>query len=248
MQSFIGNNVNPQGWVSWDSFTEAPPRLGRPFFAEYMNRGPGADVSRRVNWPYKYYVLTHKSARRFSVDRFIDAQCWITIQRTSPHENGQAVALRVNSDQSGFHRCAIRGNQDTLYAFEGCQFYKYCTITGTVDFIFGYAAAIFQSCDILVRNAPTTVVTANGRNNTIDKTGFVLHLRNISRNSDSGNAAETFLGRPWGLFSRTAVIQSFINSNVKPQGWIPWGSDPFASTAPPTKGKPYYREYMNNGP
>ncbi|XP_071724041.1 probable pectinesterase 56 [Rutidosis leptorrhynchoides] len=108
----------------------------------------------------------------------------LTIENSSPQENGQAVALRISSDQSMLYRCAIRGNQDTLYDYEGRQFYKHCTITGTVDFLFGFAAAVFQSCNILSRNGATTVISAHGRNSTRDKTGFVFQFCRIARERD----------------------------------------------------------------
>jgi hypothetical protein len=61
------------------------------------------------------------------------------------------VALRVEGDQCAFQGCAILGHQDSLYTHSLRQFYKDCTIAGTVDFIFGNSAAVFQTCKIVVR-------------------------------------------------------------------------------------------------
>ncbi|KAM7268919.1 hypothetical protein ACFE04_011085 [Oxalis oulophora] len=169
----------------------------------------------------------------------------LTIENTTPYDSGPALALHMNSDQSVLFQCAIRGNQDTLNAFAGRQLYKRCTITGSVDFIFGYAAAVFQSCTILARNTITTVVAAHGRNMTHGKTGFVLHFCNISRDIDfnTSSYSETYLGRPWGRYSRTVVMQSVIDDNVKPLGWLSMDG-----MSPPVVGKPFFGEYMNRGP
>ncbi|KAH9310066.1 hypothetical protein KI387_037977, partial [Taxus chinensis] len=75
----------------------------------------------------------------------------ITFQNTAGPDSHQAVALRVDGDLSDFHNCAILGHQDTLYTHSLRQFYKNCRIEGTVDFIFGNSAAIFENCVILVR-------------------------------------------------------------------------------------------------
>jgi hypothetical protein len=55
----------------------------------------------------------------------------------------------IDSNQSVIHRCSLRGHQDTLYAKSGSQFYRESEIFGTVDFIFGDSAAVFQNCTIL---------------------------------------------------------------------------------------------------
>ncbi|KAG0478167.1 hypothetical protein HPP92_012886 [Vanilla planifolia] len=72
----------------------------------------------------------------------------LTFQNTAGPSGGQAVALHVEGDRSVFYRCVINGYQDTLYAHNGHQFYRDCVILGTVDFIFGDAAAVFQNCTI----------------------------------------------------------------------------------------------------
>nr|CAD1833261.1 unnamed protein product [Ananas comosus var. bracteatus] len=81
-------------------------------------------------------------------------------------ENHQAVALRVQSDLSVFYQCQFDGYQDTLYTHAYRQFYRDCTVTGTIDFIFGNAQVVLQNCLILVRRPldnQQNIVTAQGR-------------------------------------------------------------------------------------
>lgn len=61
---------------------------------------------------------------------------------------GQAAAAVVTVNRVAFYKCDFHGQQDTLYAQSGIQFYKKCDIYGTVDFIFGAAAAVFQDCNL----------------------------------------------------------------------------------------------------
>ncbi|KAL3610445.1 hypothetical protein D5086_001465, partial [Populus alba] len=82
---------------------------------------------------------------------------------TAGAEMHQAVAFRSGSDMSVLFRCAFDGFQDTLYAHSNRQFYRDCDITGTVDFMFGNAAVVFQNCNIQPRQPPwkdysTTVI------------------------------------------------------------------------------------------
>ncbi|KAK9210087.1 hypothetical protein WN944_002456 [Citrus x changshan-huyou] len=66
-------------------------------------------------------------------------------------EKGEAVAARVQSDRATFHNCRFEGYTNAVWAQTHRQFYRSCLITGTVDFIFGDAATIFQNCQIMVR-------------------------------------------------------------------------------------------------
>ncbi|XP_057806582.1 pectinesterase/pectinesterase inhibitor PPE8B-like [Salvia miltiorrhiza] len=168
----------------------------------------------------------------------------ITFENTAGPEKHQAVAFRSDSDLSVLYRCAIHGYQDTLYAHSQRQFYRECHITGTVDFIFGDGAVVFQNCQIQARKGlpnQKNTITAQGRKEPVENTGFSIQFCNISAEADVLNSTQTYLGRPWKLYSRTVVMQSYISGAVRPEGWLEWNGD-FAL------GTLYYGEYMNYGP
>lgn len=160
----------------------------------------------------------------------------------------QAIALTMASDQSVLYRCSIAGYQDTLYALILRQFYRECDIYGTVDFIFGNAAAVFQECDLIFRQ-PTSrksynVILANGRTDQNQNTGFsVQNCRIGSGQQGSLGSARAYLGRPWKQCSRSVVMQSTIGASVDARGWIEWSGS--GSSVLKTL---YFAEYANVGP
>ena len=168
-------------------------------------------------------------------------------QNTAGPEKHQAVALRVGADRSVINRCRINGYQDTLYAHSNRQFYRDSIITGTVDFIFGNAAVVFQKCKLEARKpmkSQKNMVTAQGRTDPNQNTGTSIQQCNIIPSSDlkpNPRSFPTYLGRPWKEYSRTVVMQSFIDSHVDPAGWSPWDKDFALKTL-------FYGEYMNSGP
>lgn len=171
----------------------------------------------------------------------------ITIENTAGAVKHQAVALRVGSDLSAFYRCSFKGYQDTLYTHSLRQFYRDCDIYGTVDFIFGNAAVVFQNCNLLARmpmSGQSIAFTAQGRTDPNQNTGTSIHNCTVTAAPDLvpvESSFPTYLGRPWKEYSRTVYIQSFIDNLIEPAGWLEWSGDFALKTL-------YYGEYMNTGP
>ncbi|KNA25946.1 hypothetical protein SOVF_001620 [Spinacia oleracea] len=171
----------------------------------------------------------------------------LTIQNTAGPAKHQAVALRVGGDLAAFYQCDILAYQDTLYVHKSRQFYVKCLITGTVDFIFGNAAVVFQDCDIHARKpnpGQKNMVTAQSRTDPNQNTGIVIQKCRIGATSDlqaSKNTFPTYLGRPWQDYSRTIIMQSTISDVVHPAGWHEWEGDFALKTL-------HYGEYKNTGP
>ncbi|CAL5330162.1 unnamed protein product [Camellia sinensis] len=152
----------------------------------------------------------------------------ITIRNTAGAIKQQAVALRNDADLSTFYKCSFEGHQDTLYAHSLRQFYKECDIYGTVDFIFGNAAVVLQNCNIYPRLpilGQFNTITAQGRTDINQNTGTSTHNCIITAAPDlaaNNGTTQTFLGRPWKLYSRTVSMQSFMDSLINPAGWAAW--------------------------
>ncbi|KAK9275335.1 hypothetical protein L1049_022599 [Liquidambar formosana] len=171
----------------------------------------------------------------------------IGFRNTAGPEKHQAVAIRVQSDRSIFLNCRFEGYQDTLYPQTHRQFYRSCVIAGTVDFIFGDAAAIFQNCLIVVRKPldnQQNIVTAQGRIDKHEATGTVLHNCRIlpdKKLEPAKSKIKSYLGRPWKEYSRTIVMESTIGDVIHPDGWLPWEGDFALKTLS-------YAEFNNTGP
>lgn len=156
----------------------------------------------------------------------------------------QAVAFRSGSDLSVMSGCSFDGYQDTLYAHSNRQFYRDCDITGTIDFMFGNAAVVFQNCNIRPRQPlpnQFNTITAQGKKDINQNSGISIQKCTFSAYNDS-LTAPTYLGRPWKEFSTTVIMQSDIGAFLQPVGWKEWvsGQDPPSSI--------FYGEYQNTGP
>ncbi|KAH0638992.1 hypothetical protein KY285_035578 [Solanum tuberosum] len=166
----------------------------------------------------------------------------ITFRNTAGPANYQAVALRASGNSSTFYRCQFDGFQDTVYTQAGNQFYRECIILGTIDFICGDATAVFQSCLIEVRKpmkGQYIAITAQQRNDN-GPTGLVLQNCTLRlATPDAGDNVAMYLGRPWGHFSLTIIMQSYIDMLINPRGWIEFEGRP--------RVQPYYLEYQNKG-
>ncbi|KAG5395462.1 hypothetical protein IGI04_017276 [Brassica rapa subsp. trilocularis] len=171
----------------------------------------------------------------------------ITIRNTAGPTKGQAVALRSGGDFSVFYSCSFEAYQDTLYTHSLRQFYRECDVYGTVDFIFGNAAVVLQKCNLYPRQprqGQANEVTAQGRTDPNQNTGTVLHgctIRPADDLASSSYRVKTYLGRPWKEYSRSVVMQTYIDGFLDPTGWNAWSGNFALSTL-------YYAEYNNTGP
>ena len=72
MQSYLDGVVDPKGWTEWP---------GKPvdvlYYAEYENRGSGADTSKRVKWQGYHVPKDSKEAEGFTVAKFIYGNSWL---------------------------------------------------------------------------------------------------------------------------------------------------------------------------
>ncbi|KAL5227552.1 hypothetical protein ABZP36_015817 [Zizania latifolia] len=170
----------------------------------------------------------------------------LTIENAAGPSKHQAVALRVGADLSAFYRCSFVGYQDTLYVHSLRQFFRECDIYGTIDFIFGNSAVVFQSCNLYARrplSSQSNVYTAQGREDPNQNTGISIQKCKVAAASDLAavqSSFKTYLGRPWKQYSRTVYLQSELDSVVNPAGWLEWSGNFALDTL-------YYGEYQNTG-
>lgn len=143
-----------------------------------------------------------------------------------------------------FYQCSFDAFQDTLYAHSNRQFYKECDITGTIDFIFGNAAVVFQDCNIQPRQPlpnQFNTITAQGKKDPNQNTGISIQKCTFSAKG-TNLTAPTYLGRPWKEFSTTIIMQSTLGNFLNPLGWKEWVPNVEPATTI------FYAEYNNDGP
>ncbi|KAI3679066.1 hypothetical protein L6452_38373 [Arctium lappa] len=171
----------------------------------------------------------------------------ITFENFAGISKRQAVALRSGSDFSVFYKCSFVAFQDTLYVHSFRQFFRECDIYGTVDFIFGNAAVVFQKSNLYARQPDLNqknLFTAQSRDDPNQNTGISILECKIAAGSElipNQTMFRSYLGRPWREYSRTVIMRSHIGDLIDPAGWLEWSGDFGLSTL-------YYGEYMNRGP
>ena len=173
----------------------------------------------------------------------------------------QALALSISGDKAVLRNVRLLGNQDTLLATsKGCrtggsgadgappteckiarQFYDHCYIEGEVDFIFGNAKAVFESCEIRsVVHPAGGFLTANGRSKPDEDSGYVF---NHCKLTAEPGVANIFLGRPWRDYAKVIFMNTEMGAHIMPAGWSEWhkGETERLKTA-------YYAEFNSTGP
>ncbi|KAI3506541.1 hypothetical protein L2E82_19761 [Cichorium intybus] len=174
----------------------------------------------------------------------------IGFKNTAGADGSKAVAFRSQATNAVMVDCSFESNQNTIYYHAHDQFYKNCTISGTVDIITGSGRAYFQDCQIFVRKpekGQTNYITADGKMKDIEAAGVVIQKTKMNATKeleDAKGEVKTYLGRPWKAEATVVVMQCYIGDFMQPQGW---------SKSDSSEGKNYhktctFREYGNKGP
>lgn len=150
---------------------------------------------------------------------------------------GQALAVSVTGTRCLFENCRLLGNQDTLYAAgEGaCQYYTNCYIEGTVDFIFGEATAVFNSCTLHAKSNGYFTAASTAHHSPY---GFVFADCTLEA---APGVNRVMLGRPWRQYAKVVYLRCRMGSFVAPEGWVKWAGP---ATGDPTA---FYAEYRSTG-
>ncbi|KAL0330061.1 UNVERIFIED_CONTAM: putative pectinesterase/pectinesterase inhibitor 17 [Sesamum radiatum] len=168
----------------------------------------------------------------------------ITFMNTAGSHGGQAVALRSHSDHSAFYKCSFEGYQDTLFLFPGRHFFRDCDIYGSMDMICGDSTAVFQNCNIFLRKhiGDDVVITAQKRSERDGSSGFVIQNSRVVLTEELRplGGVRVFLGRPWGKFSRTVFMKTYLEG-ISRQGWRDMKQNRDGNLV-------YYAEFENTGP
>ena len=148
----------------------------------------------------------------------------ITVENSAGPENHQAVAVRINADFAAMYRCTLNSHQDTLYVHSFRQFYRECDIYGTIDYIFGNAAVIFQGSNIVSKlplPGQFTVVTAQSRDTPDEDTGISLQNCSILASEElykSAGSVKTRILYDWPLARESSGSSETIAT------FLPWAS------------------------
>lgn len=134
------------------------------------------------------------------------------------HQVGQAVAAHVSGQRVVFNKCRFLGFQDTLFTYkEGSrQYYDHCYIEGTTDFIFGWATAVFNHCEI--HSKANSYITAAS---TPKEQAYGYVFMNCNLTAETGVNA-CYLGRPWRPYAKTVFMNCDIGKHILPEGWHDW--------------------------
>lgn len=163
----------------------------------------------------------------------------------SPEIKGQEVALYVTADRFTATDCVFTSTQDTLFCaplpddlvlrydgflkdslrfYEGqCrQVFNNCTISGTVDFIFGCASALFYQCKIVsrydVRNVGYVAAPAHSLKQTL---GFVFYRCDFDTETDVCENS-VYLARPWRDFGLCHFVECVYGKHIYSCGFDKW--------------------------
>lgn len=162
-----------------------------------------------------------------------------------PETKGQEVALRIYGDDNLFSDCTLISTQDTLFVgplpddlstrylgflpederyYEGNtrNYFRNCTIKGSIDFIFGAGQAVFDTCDLVsVNDSRNTTYVVASANSLKDDFGFLFYQCRFMKDEDV-KPDSVYLARPWRDYAKAVFIQCTYQDHIRKEGFADW--------------------------
>lgn len=142
-----------------------------------------------------------------------------------------ALALGPGADRSILRDVEILGHQDSFYLRSGRALVENSLITGSVDFIFGGAAALLRHCEIRARFRPGEAVqgfVAAPSTPENQPVGLVFRSCRLTRETGVPDGS-VYLGRPWRaggnmqLLGACTYLDCWMDAHIHPEGWTSMG-------------------------
>lgn len=194
--------------------------------------------------------------RNLSVENGFD---YVGNLRTRAVKDAQAVALALGNaaDRTLIEGVDLVGFQDTFYLRSGRALVRDCTISGTVDFIFGGAAALFERCEIRSRLRPGEALqgyVAAPSTHRSQLFGLVFSRCRLNREAGVPDRS-VYLGRPWRaggnveLLGAATFLNCWMDAHIHPEGWTWMGyKGPAGYPMRLEPGDARFGEYGSTGP
>ena len=142
-----------------------------------------------------------------------------------------ALALGTHADRGLIEHVDLIGHQDTFYLRAGRALIRDCLIAGSIDFIFGGAAALFEGCEIRSRLRPGETLqgyVAAPSTPRDQRFGLVFDRCRLTREA-GGRDGSVWLGRPWraggnpALLGAAAWLDCWMDRHIAAEGWTSMG-------------------------
>ena len=138
-------------------------------------------------------------------------------------------------EQNGF-----RGPRENTPRLDTVQYYKNCTIRGNIDFIFGGANAVFDTCRLEPWHHISGICYITAPSTPAGKPGYLFVNCTVQGSCAPGSVYLAALARGRGLL----LLDCALSDEVCADGWDNW-RDPenektarLVSTAPPAPAAP----------
>lgn len=97
------------------------------------------------------------------------------------------------------------------------------SISGSIDFIWGYSKAYFHQCYIASNTAG--YITAQNRPSASWAGGYIFDACYVTYTSTYGSSTgTTYLGRPWSQYAIVVYMNSYLDKHISPEGWHIWST------------------------